>query len=98
MQLADGRRWVAEKFYGGKPNLAKLRLRAGLSQSQLATLCGVEQPHISRFESARHAPTLPVAHKLANGLGVSLDEFYLAWENTQDEAHAFSSSGHDEQV
>jgi len=86
--MAEGRRWVGRSFYADSVTLSSLRLAAGLSQGQLAKLCGVEQPHISRYESARHVPSLPTAHTLAKHLGVSLDEFFLAWENTQAAAQA----------
>ena len=88
--LAEGRRWVGRTFYPDSATLGSLRLGVGLSQGQLAKLCGVEQPHISRYESARHVPSLPMAHTLAKHLGVSLDEFFSAWENTQVAAHAIA--------
>ena len=81
-QLQEGRKWVAEKFYQGRPTLASLRLAAGLSQRQLGEKCGLQQPHVSRYEVGKHEPTLTVAKNLADALGVGLDQFFEAWSNT----------------
>ncbi|CQR32469.1 putative lambda repressor [Thiomonas arsenitoxydans] len=82
-QLQEGRKWVAENFYQDRPTLASLRLAAGLSQRQLGEKCGWEQPHVSRYESGKHEPTLTVAMTLAAALGVGLDRFAEAWSNTR---------------
>lgn len=82
-QLQDGRKWVAENFYQDRPTLASLRLAAGLSQRQLGEKCGLEQPHVSRYESGKHEPSLTVAVAFANALGVGLDRFAEAWSNTR---------------
>jgi len=81
-QLSEGRRWVADSFYMEAPTLASLRLSAGLSQKQLGQACGIEQPHVSRYESGKHDPSLSVAAKMASALGVDLDLFFLAWNNS----------------
>lgn len=78
-ELAAGRKWVAEQFYSGEKSLANLRLAAGLSQKQLAELCGLEQPHVSRYESGKHEPQIGIAAKMASALGVSMDVFTNAW-------------------
>jgi ribosome-binding protein aMBF1 (putative translation factor) len=82
-QLQEGRKWVAENFYQDRPTLASLRLAAGLSQRQLGEKCGWEQPHVSRYESGKHEPSLTVAVTLADALGVGLDRFAEAWSNTR---------------
>jgi len=79
--LAEGRKWVADSF--GNGDLASLRLAAGLSQAEVALRCGVEQPHISRYESGRHEPLVSVAQKLAAALGVTLDDFFVAWSRSR---------------
>jgi DNA-binding XRE family transcriptional regulator len=66
--------WVAETLYGEQKSLAALRLRAGLSQKALAERCGCEQPHISRYESGSTVPNLFAAKRIADALGVSLDQ------------------------
>ncbi|MET7772416.1 helix-turn-helix transcriptional regulator [Nocardia sp. NPDC005366] len=50
------------------------RIRKGLTQSRLAELAGVTARQIGRYEEGSQAPTLPVAVKLADALGISLTE------------------------
>lgn len=53
------------------PNLAALRARAGLSQSQLSELSGVSKDTISKLESGERPKAQAVTTaKLADGLGV----------------------------
>lgn len=80
--IAEQGKWVADTFYAGVPSLAALRLRAGLSQRELATACGVQQPHVSRWESGRVEPGLIQSRRMARALGVSLDEFAEAFVNS----------------
>lgn len=77
VEVVRGREWVATTY--GNGDLASLRLAAGLSQSELAALCDIEQPHISRYESGRHEPLVSTAGKMASALGVSLEVFVDAW-------------------
>ena len=90
--LSEGRKFVAEKFYADSETIAALRLRSGLSQAQLANACNMSQPHISRYESGRHEPSLGIAHKLSAALGVSLDRFAMAWENTRNSISSESTT------
>lgn len=76
--VADAGEWVAETLYPGRTTLATLRLRAGLSQRELAERCGMEQPHISRYESGKHEPGVFQAQVMAGALGISLDELVAA--------------------
>ena len=71
-----------ESLSTGKPTLVRLRLRLGLSQAELATAIGSNQPAISAYESGAREPSLGVASKLARTLNVSLDE--LAGAFTHD--------------
>jgi DNA-binding XRE family transcriptional regulator len=71
--ISEAGKWVADQFYAGHQTLTTLRLRAGLSQAELGALCGMQQPHISRYESGRHEPGVFQAAALAKALGVSLD-------------------------
>jgi ribosome-binding protein aMBF1 (putative translation factor) len=74
--------WVADTLYPGKSTIATLRLRAGLSQKDLAAKCGLAQPHVSRYESGSTEPGALTAKTMANALGVTLDQFVEALQNT----------------
>ncbi|MEY3881517.1 MAG: hypothetical protein RIQ94_2313 [Pseudomonadota bacterium] len=82
-QLSQARKWVSEAFYDDKPTLASLRLSAGLSQTQLGQACGIEQPHVSRYESGKHEPSISIAAQMAKALGVNLELFLEAWSNSR---------------
>lgn len=87
-EVVRGREWVANKY--GNGDLASLRLAVGLSQSELAGRCDIEQPHVSRYESGRHEPLVSTAGKMASALGVSLEVFLSAWNlsrATNDRGH-----------
>ena len=51
-----------------------LRKNAGLTQEQLAQKIGVKKQNISRYESGRVEPNIRTAKKLADALGVSLED------------------------
>ncbi|MFD1578199.1 helix-turn-helix transcriptional regulator [Ramlibacter ginsenosidimutans] len=63
---------------GQRPTLASLRLRAGMSQAQLASALGTQQPNVARWE--RNPGNLEVAtlKKLASALGVSVHDVLVA--------------------
>lgn len=83
-KLATARAAVAERLYEkGRDTLASLRMRAGLSQRQLADKLQKAQPHISRFEAGTHEPLLNLANDYAQVLGVTLEKFFEAWKRTQ---------------
>jgi ribosome-binding protein aMBF1 (putative translation factor) len=50
----------------------ELRIKQGLSQSELARRAGMTQPAVARFEAGGTVPTLPVLERLARSLGVEL--------------------------
>src|SRR3954453_4174934 len=54
--------------------IRRLRQEAGLSQAGLASAAGVHARQINRYESGDQQPALGVAHRLAQALGVTLDE------------------------
>jgi len=54
--------------------IAHYRSRKSLTQEQLGDLIGVSKRQIVRYESGDQAPTLPIASKLADVLGISLSE------------------------
>lgn len=66
-----------------KKRISEARNRKGLNQAQLAESAGVTPAAISQIENGLRVPTLPVLHRIANVLGVSLD--YLAGKSDEIE-------------
>lgn len=85
-KVAAAGAWVADTVYKGPATLASLRLRAGLSQKGLAQKCGLEQPHVSRYESGRHEPGVFQAQQMAVALGVTLDQLVSALHEAAENA------------
>ena len=54
--------------------LHDLRIKAGLTQEDLAKKIGISKQNISRYENSERVPNLKTARKLADALGVSLSE------------------------
>jgi len=54
--------------------LCALRMRRGLSQFQLGTLVGVSNKAVSKWENGASMPQISTCRKLAEVLGVTLDE------------------------
>lgn len=48
--------------------LTAARVEAGLTQDELAKLCGISQANISKYETGSSAPTLTTLKKIANGM------------------------------
>lgn len=55
--------------------LKELREKKEMSQSELASLVGLKQTTISQYEKGTRRPNLQMAKKLADALGISLDDF-----------------------
>ena len=55
-------------------SLSYFRKKKGLTQSDLADLVNVAQSSLARYENGTIRPTLEVLKKIANVLGVSIDE------------------------
>jgi len=58
-------------------NLRRLRVRAGLTQPQLAEQVGVTWSSISGYECGKNVPPLVVLVRLADCLDCKLDELVL---------------------
>jgi transcriptional regulator with XRE-family HTH domain len=56
-----------------KRRIGEVRKWKSLNQAQLADLAGVTPAAISQIEKGLRVPTIPVLHRIANVLGVSLD-------------------------
>ena len=50
--MPKSRAWVAEEFYSAEETIASLRLKAGLTQNQLARKLGMPQSSVARLESS----------------------------------------------
>ncbi len=65
-------------------NLRKLRFLNGeLTQAQLAKVVGVTRQTIVALETARYAPSLELAMKLASAFECSVDELFF-WKNPDE--------------
>ena len=56
------------------------RLAKGFTQELLAEKIGVKKQTISRYENSEREPNLPTAKKIANALGISLEELAATGE------------------
>lgn len=54
-------------------NLKYLRLRAGLTQEELADKIGVKKQAISRYENSDRQPNIRTANRIAEVFGVTLE-------------------------
>ena len=55
-------------------NLKKIRTAKKMSQGDISRALGVHRAYISGIENGKRNPTLATIEKLANALGVSVDE------------------------
>ena len=60
---------------GRKMTLKEFRERKGLSQTELANRVGLKQTTISQYETGTRRPNLSIAKKIADVLGMTLDDF-----------------------
>lgn len=84
--IASARKWAAGEFYGSEKTLKAFRLRAGLSQKDLAQLIDTSQPHIAKIEAGKADPQYSTMVKLSNALGVDLNELGEALKNAASRA------------
>ena len=59
-----------------KNRIKELRKRSGISQGELAKLCGVSRQTINAIENDKYDPTLALAFALARELGTTVDELF----------------------
>ncbi|EXS68545.1 hypothetical protein BF95_19520 [Sphingobium sp. Ant17] len=72
-RLVVARKRIAARAAPAPASLAQLRLKAGLSQKQLADAIGTSQPAISNYESGEREPTIANIKSMARALNVSFD-------------------------
>ena len=53
--------------------IARERIRRGLTQAELASAAGTTQSSIARLESGKHAPSLSFLRRVAGPLGLRID-------------------------
>lgn len=65
--------------------LRAARLSAGFTQDELAIKCGMKKQNISRYETSDREPNIRTAKKMADVLGISLEELVHDCENATSE-------------
>ncbi|PIR87843.1 MAG: DNA-binding protein [Candidatus Harrisonbacteria bacterium CG10_big_fil_rev_8_21_14_0_10_45_28] len=55
-------------------NMKKIRARKKMSQGDICRALGVDRAYISTIESGKQNPTLATVEKIAQALGVSVNE------------------------
>lgn len=63
-----------------KFDLKQVRKSKGITQVELEEKTGISQQMISRYESGDHIPQIDTAVKIADALGVTLDELVVIRE------------------
>ncbi len=53
-------------------NIKKYRVQKGILQQDLAAICNMEIPNMSRIENGRTNPTLKTLLKISSSLGVEI--------------------------
>lgn len=86
--LREANRLIADTYYADEGDTFRtLRLRAGLSQMQLAKAIGTSQPHIARIESgATNDLKSSTLRKLASALDVDVGRLDAALRATESMA------------
>lgn len=83
--LSRARERLAQQLSGTGPvTLSTLRLRCGFSQATLAAKIGNSQPSYSKIEAGKIDVLLSTMEKLAEALGVRLEEVVVAIRNTRE--------------
>ena len=83
-ELTDARKRLAERaaIDSAGLSLAGLRLRAGLSQADLADILGTSQSRVSRIEAGREEPGFSFLTRLSDALGSEPNELFAALKAT----------------
>lgn len=75
---AKAHREVFEQSYDIAVQVIELRERHGLTQSELADRCGIDQGDISRIERGATSPTARTLQRIAEAMGAELRLVELA--------------------
>ena len=76
MQFTPRRLRVHRKFHNA---IRQYRLKAGLSQRQLAAALGLGRSVISRWERGLRLPAIPVLFRMAKELGTLAESLYYEY-------------------
>ncbi|NMY81275.1 helix-turn-helix transcriptional regulator [Pseudomonas rhodesiae] len=78
--------------------LARLRSKNGMTQRDLGAAVGVSWSQVSRYESGKAKPRLPILMKLADALGTDVE--FLTGDRANDEGREITLmlSGHEEKA
>lgn len=55
--------------------IRNLRKARGMSQSQFASMCGIEQGQLCNYECGRIMPTIPLCERICRAVGINLLDF-----------------------
>lgn len=63
--------------------IKEFREKKGISQGQLADLCGVSRQTINAIENNKYDPSLQLAFDLAKTLNITVDHLFLSEGNVE---------------
>ena len=72
--FACGERGLRSGLEPASANVRRLRLEKGLSQEEFGFVAGIDRTYVSGVERGLRNPTIVLAEKFAQGLGVGVDE------------------------
>ena len=81
----DDQKWLGPL----SQRIRKARVKAGLTQVQLATKAGIPQSHVSRLETAKHSPSHKTLSRIAKALDVPLSQFDPSADQYNRETECF---------
>jgi DNA-binding XRE family transcriptional regulator len=65
---------VADRILAGESEVRVFREYRGLTQAELADAAGISIPYLSQIEARRRRPSTAVLRRLAQRLGVTIDD------------------------
>lgn len=71
-------------------NIKRYRRQKGILQQDLAALCNMEIPNISRIENGRTNPTLRTLQKISQSLGVEISDLVRPCDQDEEDSAEIS--------
>jgi len=68
--------WGKVEYIVHRNNLRRARLRAGLTQAQVAAMAGLSRPMYTNIELGRKNPSLDTALRIAEVLGQPVEDLF----------------------